>query len=150
MYRKGAAAIIMNKTKEILLVNLESFEDKYFTIPGGGVNIGETLEEAIYREIKEELNLEKKHLEYVGKSRQPLKIKFKVLKITENNREYDGSERYFFGFNFIGVNDTIKVQKGEVRYYKWVSLNKLKNYLLFDNQLKDSLEKISEIFHYTK
>ena len=37
MYRKGVSALIMNKNKELLLVNLMSFEEKYFAIPGGGL-----------------------------------------------------------------------------------------------------------------
>jgi len=59
---------------------------------------------------------------------------------------YDGSERYFFGFQFTGTNNEIKPKEGEVRNYKWVSFKQLKNYLLFDNQLQETLEKIKEIF----
>ena len=43
MFRKGVSAIVINKKNEFLLVNLESFEDKYFAIPGGGVEQEETL-----------------------------------------------------------------------------------------------------------
>jgi ADP-ribose pyrophosphatase YjhB (NUDIX family) len=50
MYRKGVSALIINKNDEFLLVNLKSFEEKYFAIPGGGVEQGETLEDAVYRE----------------------------------------------------------------------------------------------------
>lgn len=150
MYRKGVSALIVNKKEEFLLVNLESFENKYFAIPGGGLNEKESLEEAIYREIKEELNIEKEDLKYIGKSKTALEIKFKVIKITDQNKEYDGSKRYFFGFNFIGKDDKIKVRKGEVRTYKWVPFSELHNYLLFDNQLIETSEKIMEIFHNKK
>jgi ADP-ribose pyrophosphatase YjhB (NUDIX family) len=68
MYRKGVSAIIINKKDEFLLVNLESFEDRYFAIPGGGVEQGETLENVVYREISEELNIEKKSLQFIGQS----------------------------------------------------------------------------------
>lgn len=54
MYRTGTSALIINKEEKLLLVNLESFEERFFAIPGGGLDEGEALEEAAYREIKEE------------------------------------------------------------------------------------------------
>jgi len=146
MYRKGVSAIIINKKNEFLLVNLKSFEDKYFAIPGGGVEREETLKDAVYREIKEELNIEKRSLLLIGKSDLPIMVKFKTIKFNDNGKEFDGMERYFFGFEFIGEDSEIKLQEAEVRSYKWVSYDDLKNYLLFDNQLKETSEKIIEIF----
>lgn len=146
MYRQGVSALIINKNKEFLLVNLESFESHFFTIPGGGVEEGESLKEAVYREIEEEIGIGKKSLEFIGECKDSLKFKFKTIKMNRNNIEYEGSERYFFGFKFIGSNEEIKLQEGEVRSYKWVSFENLKNYLLFEDQLDDTLEKIFELF----
>lgn len=148
MYRKGISALIINRNKEFLLVNLKSFEDKYFAIPGGGVENAETLEEATYREIEEELGITANSLELVGKSRTPLIFKFKTIKMTRGGVEYVGSERNFFGFNFIGNEDEIKLQESEVRAHKWVPFIDLNKYLLFDNQLEESTEKILEIFSF--
>ena len=146
MYRKGVSALIINKDQEFLLVNLKSFEDKYFAIPGGGMEENETLEESVYREMQEELSINKESLEFVGKSNFPLKFKFKVIKINSQGKEYEGSERHFFGFKFIGDDSEIKLQESEVKAYKWVPFGKLNNYLLFDNQFEETLEKILEIF----
>ncbi|MFH2004258.1 MAG: NUDIX domain-containing protein [Bacteroidota bacterium] len=146
MYRKGVSAIIINKKNEFLLVNLESFEDKYFAIPGGGVEQEETLKDAVYRELNEELNIEKKSLLLIGKSDLPIMIKFKTIKFNDDGKEFDGMERYFFGFEFIGDEKMIIPNSGEVRSYKWIAYDELKNYLLFDNQLQETLEKIKEIF----
>ena len=146
MYRKGVSAIIINKKNEFLLVNLESFEDKYFAIPGGGVEQEETLKDAAYRELNEELGIKEKNLEIVGQSNIPVKFKFKVIKMNRDGIEYEGSERYFFGFRFIGDEKMIIPNHGEVRSYKWIAYDELKNYLLFDNQLQETLEKIKEIF----
>ena len=150
MFRKGVSAIVINDKNEFLLVNLESFEDKYFAIPGGGIESKESLEDAVYREIKEELNIEKKSLLLIGKSDLPIIIKFKTIKFNDDGKEFDGMERYFFGLKFIGNENQIKVRKGEVRAYKWVTFDQLKNYLLFDNQLKETSEKILELFPFVK
>ncbi len=146
MYRKGVSVLILNNKKEFLLVNLNSFEDKYFAIPGGGVEAGESLKDAVYREIKEELGIDKKSLEYFGKSDLPLRVIFKIPKINKAGGEWLGSDRYFFGFNFVGDNNDIVLQEEEVRAYKWVSFSDLGKYLLFDRQLDETVGKIKEIF----
>ncbi len=146
MYRKGVCALIINDRKEFLLVNLESFENKYFAIPGGGIEQGETLKDAVYREVREELGIKKGSLQFVGKSQTPIWIKFKAITMKCDGKTYEGSERHFFGFRFIGSNNEICPKDSEVRAYKWVSFAELKHYLLFDNQLKETLRKIAEIF----
>ena len=40
---------------------------EYYVIPGGGVEEGETLEETVLRELKEEMNVDIKILGYLGK-----------------------------------------------------------------------------------
>lgn len=146
MYRKGVSALIINKNQEILLVNLEAFEERFFAIPGGGIEDGETREDAVYREINEELGIHKNVLELVGESSDPLHIIFKTGTLHRDGVEYDGMERYFFGFRFIGDATEIRCQEVEVRAYRWVTFRELKNYLLFDNQLEETIEKIREIF----
>lgn len=150
MFRKGVSALIINKKNEFLLINLESFEDKYFAIPGGGVEQGETLEKAVYREIYEELGIRQKNLRIVGQSNVPVRFKFKVIKLNRDGVEYNGSERYFFGFRFISQDSEIKLLDGEIRSYKWVSYDDLEDYLLFDNQLAETTEKILELFPFVK
>ena len=57
LFRKGVSALILNEKDELLLVNLQSFETKFFAIPGGGIEPNETIESAVYREIEEELGI---------------------------------------------------------------------------------------------
>lgn len=146
MYRKGVSAIILNNKNQLLLVNLMSFDKKYFAIPGGGVEKGESIEQAVYREIKEELGISKNLLNLVGKSNKPIKYKFREIRLERDGTKYIGSERYFFGFNFLGDNSNINPSFDEVRAYKWVSYDDLGKYLLFEKQLEETNKKILEIF----
>ncbi len=150
LFRKGVSALIMNNKNEFLLVNLESFKNHFFAIPGGGLDGNESTSDAVYREIQEELGITRQSLELVGACEESLKLIFKTKKLQRDGIEYDGSERYFFGFKFIGNDGEIKLQEGEVRSYKWVSYGELKNYLLFDDQLKNTQEKILELFSSVK
>ncbi|BFH72635.1 NUDIX hydrolase [Sulfurisphaera javensis] len=55
----AVGGVILNQNKEILLVKRKNPPNKgSWAIPGGKVKFGETLEEAVKREIKEETNLE--------------------------------------------------------------------------------------------
>lgn len=146
MYRKGVSALIINDQEEFLIVNLESFEERYFAIPGGGVDQGETLEDAVYRELFEELAIPKESLVFVGKSDTPVQVTFQKIKLTRDGNEYIGSERFFFGFRFVGDTHALQPKEGEVRTYKWAPFIELNKYLLFDNQLAETSEKIHEIF----
>lgn len=68
MYRKGVSALILDNQNQILLVNLTSFDDHFYAIPGGGLEAGEAPEAAVIREIKEELGINEELLEIVGKA----------------------------------------------------------------------------------
>ncbi len=146
MFRQGVSGLIANSRKEFLVVNLVSFEPKFFTVPGGGVERGETLKEAVYRELEEELGIRPEQLELVGQSDIPVRFRFQVIKMNRGGQDYQGSERYFFGFRFSGKDSEIKPEPAEVRSYRWVSYPNLKNYLLFESQLEDTTDKLFEIF----
>jgi len=150
LFRKGVSALIVNNRNEFLLVNLEAFKTHFFAIPGGGVDGNESLVDAVYREIQEELGIDKKSLESLGECKESVRILFKTKKLNRDGIEYDGSERHFFGFKLTDKDSKAELQEGEVRSYKWVSYDNLKEYLLFDNQLAETLEKIDELFPHIK
>jgi 8-oxo-dGTP diphosphatase len=55
--RKVVRAIIINDQK-LLLMKRNKFGDKYYNLIGGGIDRGETAEQALVREIREETTLE--------------------------------------------------------------------------------------------
>lgn len=56
MPRPRAAAIVIHDNK--LLVMYRKNDQEYYTFPGGGIESGETNEEAVIREVKEEASLD--------------------------------------------------------------------------------------------
>ena len=78
-----AEAIIIRKG-EILLANHEKQDDSYWVLPGGHLEPGETLPEALARELKEELSIATTvgalalvH-EYIAPDRQTLNLAFRA------------------------------------------------------------------------
>jgi 8-oxo-dGTP diphosphatase len=55
-YRVSAKALILDETKTKFLITLE--DSGFWELPGGGLDWGESIEESIKREIKEEMGLE--------------------------------------------------------------------------------------------
>ncbi len=71
MKRVSSRAIIVKDGKLVVLFRRRIRDGKkieYYSLPGGGLEENETLEENVIREVKEELNIDIKILGYVGKA----------------------------------------------------------------------------------
>ena len=58
-------ALVVNQYNEIVLLKQSYLSDKYMTFPAGYMTEGESAEEAIKREIKEEIGLDAERITYV-------------------------------------------------------------------------------------
>ncbi|ASP37805.1 DNA mismatch repair protein MutT [Bacterioplanes sanyensis] len=52
-----ACALILNESQQILLIHRIKNDREYWVFPGGGIEAGETAEQAVIREVKEETSL---------------------------------------------------------------------------------------------
>ena len=147
MYRKGVAIIILNSNNQILLVNLMSFEKRFFAIPGGGIEVGESNKEAIVREVYEELGLSSDKFMIVKEAKLPISFKFSKGPRIMHGKEYIGQTKHYFLAKFLG-NDSdinIKLNTLEVRKYIWANYEDLHKYLLFDGQLEATVSILNDL-----
>ncbi len=126
-------ALIFNEKNRLLIVKTHKWKGNY-TIPGGHVELGERLEEAVKREIREETGLEMTRADF----------------LCHQQFIYDDSfweKRHFIFFDFV-----CRVEKGEVQLneeaqeYAWVDLDDVHNYPI-DKYLKFALSQLRDNPH---
>ncbi len=97
-------SILFNEKDEFLLLK---YTNGGWAFPGGHLEYGENWKESLLREIKEEINVESKHVE--------LKLPIHI-----NNWEHKG--KFYFGTTTLGNVYTDKVVlSDEHEDYRWIS-----------------------------
>lgn len=121
-------ALIFNDNNQLLIVKTHKWKGKY-TIPGGHVEMGEYLEDALKREIQEETGLNM--------------VKAKYLCYQEF--VFDDSfweKKHFIFFDFVcRVEGGVVQLNEEAQDYAWVDIDKIDDYPI-DEYLKHSLNLI--------
>ena len=100
--------LIVNKEGKILLAQSNKWFDKW-TIPGGHIELGETMKDAVIREIKEEVGLD---------------ITVERLLLTQEaiytNQFWKKRHYVFFDFLCRCEKDTVTLDNREIQDYSWV------------------------------
>ncbi len=111
----GATTLVFNEKKEILL-NLRT-DTNTWGIPGGSMELYETIEETAIRELKEEAGITANDLELVS-----------VLSGKDYYFEYPNGDKMctvIVLFKVIGYNGKIKVSDDESKKLKFFNINEL-------------------------
>lgn len=66
-----AVIVLIHRGEEVLLVHALNFRGEFYSLVAGFVETGETLEESVVREVREETSLEIKNLTYFGSQPWP-------------------------------------------------------------------------------
>lgn len=90
-FRKGIGAIVLDQDNEIITFQRADFKNNW-QAPEGGVDENETSEEALYRELMEEIGINKNDFIILKKTKEFIKYPFGEYKIPG----FDGQEKQFF------------------------------------------------------
>lgn len=120
-YRPNVASVIINKDNKILWA--KRVDEDNWQFPQGGIQKGETPEQAMYREVYEEVGLKKNSFEILGRSADWLKydVPEKFVKTYWQGR-YKGQKQIWFLLKFIGSDDLINLnlhESPEFDDWKW-------------------------------
>ncbi len=102
-----AIIVLIHRGDEVLLVHARNFRTDFYGLVAGFVETGETLEDAVYREVKEETSLKITNLRYFGSQPWPYPCGLMV------------------GYNADYVSGEIHLQKEELSYGNWFSRDNL-------------------------
>lgn len=104
-------ALIFNQEGKVFLMTSPKWQGKY-SLPGGHVELGETLEEAVKREIKEETNLD------------VFDIKFLMIQEAVFSEEFYKKKHFVF-LDYICKTENTEVilDKREGTDYVWVTID---------------------------
>jgi 8-oxo-dGTP diphosphatase len=112
--------------EQILVVKNKGTESSYFTLPGGAVEQGETLEEAAKREVKEETGLD---VELDG-----------IFSVNEAFFEDRGHHAVFFVFRGKIVGGEIQIlMPEEIEEIKWMKAEEAEQYVHLRKDVKGLL-----------
>lgn len=128
-YRKGVGALLINNEGLTYLFQRVDFPESWQSVEGGVDNNEEALE-AVYREIKEEIGIDKEKLELITETKNFIKYNFPNNQKREN---FIGQEKKFFLFKFSGNVEDFSYkttnEQQEFQNYKLVSKDKIIDFI---------------------
>ncbi|WNB90861.1 NUDIX domain-containing protein [Bacillus sp. NEB1478] len=112
---RAFAAILKDDT--ILMVREVNKTNDFWTLPGGGLEFGETFEKAVVREVREEVNLDVKVVKYLFSRNYEHGIeKCYLVEVTEDDREPS-----------LGFDPEFPLNEQNLSEVKWQSIKNMKN-----------------------
>ncbi len=123
-------AFITNAKGEILLVKSYKWKDKW-SIPGGHVEYGEAMVDALHREVAEEVGLKVKITRLLA-----------IQQVIYPKEFHTKKHFLFFDFLCEYKGGKVKVDNKEIQEYKWTSLKDVPK-LKIDSYTKYSLKIIA-------
>lgn len=129
-------ATIVIKEDKLLLVKSDYNGNIFYLLPGGGMEFGETVEEAAIRETLEETGEE-----------------IKIIKPVYINEYIDNKDKSKRVINLFFLSEIVKEDKskltndgGKIKSIEWVDLDNLKNINLKPDFLKNLKKNLNEDF----
>lgn len=117
--RISSRAIIIENNKLLTFFRRKNKDGKikeYYSLPGGGQEKGETLEENVIRELKEEFNVDIKIIDYLGKKESDNYIEHffyctiinGIPKLSGEELERNCQDNYY-ELRYININEIDKI-----------------------------------------
>lgn len=127
-------ATIVIKDEKVLLVSSKYKDEEFYLFPGGGMEFGETIEEAAVRETFEETGV---------------KVKIKDLfHVNEYIYAEDWNKRsvsMFFKAEVVEILEPTTNDGGKIKEVKWIKLSELDNYDVKPKRIAEMIKSFSNL-----
>ena len=150
-YRPNVAIVILNDNDKVLWAKRVA-EDAW-QFPQGGINEGESLEEAMYRELMEEVGLGPNHVKILGKTKDWLRYEVPKQWVRRDGASrYKGQKQIWFLLKFVGNDSDVLLtnsDKPEFDSWRWDDFwSPLKQVIDFKREVyKKALNELSTYIH---
>ena len=119
-----AIIVLVERGKQILLARSKLFAPGLYSVIAGFVELGETLEEAVFREVKEETGIEVSNIEYFGSQPWPFPdslmiaftAKYKSGEITLDDAEIEDA-RWFEADGMPSIPSKMSISRSLIDFY---------------------------------
>ena len=126
-YRKCVGMLIYNQSKEILVARRLDHPSGFWQMPQGGIDDNEKPEEAVWREMMEEIGTNNAKLIKKSDKWINYKIPKATLKTLPWGKKYIGQTQKWFVFEFTGKDSDINVgtENPEFSEWKWAKIESI-------------------------
>ncbi len=146
-YRNATLGIVINNSNQFLVVTHVGSGAHQWRFPGGGIEPGETPDQTILRELKEEFDTDKFKL-----IKQSSQIRYNewpedfILSFASQKRGlWRGQAQHHFLLEFTGVPEDLKPHPSEISNMKWATIDELPHLFVFDGQWPTAKLVIEEL-----
>ena len=126
-YRKCVGMMILNSNNEILVGRRIDHPSGFWQMPQGGIDENEDPEEAVWREMLEEIGTNNAKIIKISDQWIKYEIPEKTLKTLPWGEKYIGQQQKWFAFRFAGQDKEINIgtENPEFSEWKWAKLESL-------------------------
>lgn len=129
-YRPNVGIMLLNQDGLVWVGARRDYTTEYWQMPQGGVDTGEDLESAMWRELHEETGIQKSHCHLLGQTHDwiPYDLPPDLAKKLWHDT-YKGQKQIWFAVRLVAPDSVINIetQEPEFRAWKWVSVDTLVN-----------------------
>ena len=148
--RNGVGIIVLNKENKVFVARRIDNPKNFWQMPQGGVDEGEDLLSAAFRELEEETSIKNIQLIKEIEGTTIYELPDSLLGIIWKGK-YKGQKQKWFLMRYLGKDDeiNIKTKKPEFLDWKWIDLNEITE-VVVDFKLhvyKELKEKIKQIIN---